>query len=466
VRAPAAIGVALGNVPLQDQLYEVLAMEPGLDVRACRTDAELEMLLAGRVLGGVVLGPRLVGLDQRVLPAVARTGVRAVLLVPPPAVDAQRARLADSVPNLSVLADTVSIAAVRAALQGSSVSREAGRTNPDDPPHRSSTVERVGSTTGAAAVKRGRVVVVTGCAGSGSTTVIGNVGYAAGVSRSVAVADMDLLRPSLVPMLDGDPSLGLAGIMRAEQSGVTLLAQALDEHLQPLGDERYSPHARLLGGLPLDGSSQVLTADLALRLLEALRPRLDLVLVDLGHVLSATERVGAVQRAMLLAAEGILVVSGCDRVSVKRTLDYVARLVDGEPHPDASRLALVLNRHDRRRMEAPEQIAGLVGLPLAACVPVDPGALDASGTGLPLVARGSGAARTLLQLAEALGSPAWPPQTEPTRSAWWRTAVSAASRLRRATAAARTQVVGDWTGSAASRSRPAGAHQSTESVQP
>ena len=73
---PGAIGIALGNVPLQDQLCEILSLHAGREVRACRTDAELEVLLAGCVLDGVVLGPRLVGLQRRVLPAVERAGCR------------------------------------------------------------------------------------------------------------------------------------------------------------------------------------------------------------------------------------------------------------------------------------------------------------------------------------------------------------------------------------------------------
>ena len=70
-------------MPLQDELCELLAMQAArLDVRACRTDAEPEALLAGHLLDGVVLGPRLVGLEERVLPAVVRSRVRGVLLVP------------------------------------------------------------------------------------------------------------------------------------------------------------------------------------------------------------------------------------------------------------------------------------------------------------------------------------------------------------------------------------------------
>jgi hypothetical protein len=115
VRRPGAIGIALGNVPLQDQLCEILSLHAGREVRACRTDAELEVLLAGHVLDGVVLGPRLVGLQRRVLPAVERAGVPAALLVPTTSLEAHAARLA-GVWNVRVLPDAIGITELFAAL--------------------------------------------------------------------------------------------------------------------------------------------------------------------------------------------------------------------------------------------------------------------------------------------------------------------------------------------------------------
>ncbi len=241
--------------------------------------------------------------------------------------------------------------------------------------------------------------------------------------------DLDLLRPSLVPLVGGDPSLGLAGIIHATAMGVTSLDRALDEHVQPLGDSRRSPHARLLGGLPLDGKTLAVTADLVVRLLEVLRRRASLVLVDVGHVLGPAERVGAVQRAALLAADGIVVVSGGDGVSLKRTQDYVARLVATSPHPDPARLALVLNRYEAQHMEPPEQLAAFLGLPLTACVAADyRRALAASGTRQPLVAQAArGAARELVLLATAFASAEWPPRAG-ARPALWRRLAESISR--------------------------------------
>jgi hypothetical protein len=69
-----------------------------------------------------------------------------------------------------------------------------------------------------------------------------NAGFAYGAGASVIVADLDLLRPSLVPLVGGDPSLGLAGLIRALGMGVSSVERALDEHLQPLGDRTRSPH--------------------------------------------------------------------------------------------------------------------------------------------------------------------------------------------------------------------------------
>jgi Flp pilus assembly CpaE family ATPase len=289
----------------------------------------------------------------------------------------------------------------------------------------------------------GRLVVVTGCSGAGSSTIASNVGYAYGAAREVAVVDLDLPRPSLVPLIDGDPSLGLAGILRAQQSGVVFLEQALDEHLQPLGDPRRSPHAQLLGGLPLDGSSYVVTADLVARVLDALRRRVSLVIVDVGHVPDSGERTGAAQRTALLAADGILICSGADRVSVKRTQDYLARLVGSPPHVDPGRLALVLARHERREMEDPREIAELLGLPLAACVPSEPRAHEASGTALPLVARTRGnATSALTDLADALATSEWPPRLRSRLALWRRVSDAIAQHARGVNRAARVRLTG------------------------
>jgi septum formation inhibitor-activating ATPase MinD len=350
------------------------------------------------------------------------------LLVPTASLQAHAARLAE-MSNVRVLPDSVGITDLLSALQPESAvagrpsSRRVARGSDDAGPRAPGASARgIPLEKG---LEPGRLVVVTGCSGAGSSTTASNAGYAYGAAREVVLVDLDLARPSLVPLLNGDPSLGLAGILRAQQSGVVFLEQALDEHLQPLGDPRRSPHAQLLGGLPLDGSSYVVTADLVARLLDALTRRVSLVLVDVGHVPDSGERMGAAQRAALLAADGILVCSGANRVSVKRTQDYLARLVGSAPHVDPGRLALVLCRHEPRKMEEPSEIAELLGLPLAACVPADPRALEASGTALPLVARTRGTvAWALTDLADGLATGEWPPRPR-ARVALWRRVLEA-----------------------------------------
>ena len=442
----SAIGVALGNVPLQDQLCEILSLQAGSEVRACRTDAELEVLLAGRVLDSVVLGLRLVGLQRRVLPAVERAGVPAALLVPTASLEVHAATLT-LVPNVRVLPDSVGIAELCAALLADaavggkpSTPRAVKSGNDAGSRARGAVATRVPPEKG---LELGRLVVITGCSGAGTSTMASNVGYAYGAAREVAVLDLDLVRPSLVPLTDGDPSLGLAGILRAQQSGVVFLEQALDEHLQPLGDPRRSPRALLLGGLPLDGSSYVVTADFVARVLGALRRRVSLVVVDVGHVPDSGERMSAAQRTALLAADGILVCSGADRVNVKRTQDYLARLVGSAPHVDPGRLALVLTRHEPRKMEDPREIAALLGLPLAACVPEERRAHEASGTALPLVARTRGnAARALADLADALATGEWPPRPRSRVAVWRRVGDAIAQHARGVNRAGRERLRG------------------------
>jgi len=170
-----AIAVALGNIVLQDQLADALALQAEVEVVACRTDAELLVLLAGRTLAGVVLGPRLVGLERRVLPAVASAGVPAVLLAPPVAVGRHQARLAATSPELRVLPDTASTAEIRAALTGDSTPAS---TRPAGARRRAAVAAT--PEVEAPVPLRGRLVAVTSCGGQGCSTLVANVGFAYG----------------------------------------------------------------------------------------------------------------------------------------------------------------------------------------------------------------------------------------------------------------------------------------------
>jgi hypothetical protein len=94
-------------------------------------------------------------------------------------------------------------------------------------------------------------------------------------------------------------------------------------------------------------------------------------------------------------------------------------------------------------MEDPREIAELLGLPLAACVPAEPRAHEASGTGLPLVARTRGAAAgALTDLADALATGEWPPRPRSRSTLWRRVGDAIAQHARGVSGVARARVTG------------------------
>ena len=216
-----------------------------------------------------------------------------------------------------------------------------------------------------------------------------------------------------MPLLDGDPSLGLNGVVRAQEAGVASLERALAANVQAVPQAHRAPHARILGGQPLNGDRRLAPpAELVEAILGLLSDSDTVVLADVGRLLPAGDRLGALQRVALLAADGVLVVSGGDRPSVLRTCDAVAHLLGMAPHPDPERLALVLNRYHAATMDRPAEIAASIGLPLAACVPADESAMRRGvQEHQPVVLLGrSSSARELLGLADALVAGNWPPR--------------------------------------------------------
>ncbi len=394
------VGVALGNGRFQDELCDVLARH--VQVERCRTDRELLALLAQHAIAGAVVGQELLGLDRAVLPALRRHELPTVLLVPTRDVQ-QRQTQCDgaSVRVLPLGAAPEMVAAAVDELFG-------------DRPR----VERVGSLTvevrrpePAARVPSGRVYAFVGAGGTGCTTVVANTLIALGAAQPVVAVDLDPVAPLLVPLLNADPSLGLDGVIRAGEAGVSSLERALAANLQPLPSGVRAPHAQLLGGLPLNGDRRAaVSVDLAAALLASLADRGGIVLADVGRLLPGTERPGLLQRAGLLAADGVIVVSAGDRPGVLRTCDGMAHLLATDPHPALDRLVLVVNRYHAGTMDAPSDIAGSIGLPLAACVAADEAVMRrAVHSHQPVVVDGTGeAARELLGLAEALAAGSWP----------------------------------------------------------
>ena len=415
------IGVAVGNGRFQDELCDALA--PLLPIERCRTDRELLALAAQHVLGGAIVGHELLGLDRHVFPALVRNDIPTVLLVLERDIPRRLAALAldggaTRVRILPLGAAPNSIAAALAELRTGAVAN-LEHTGPYvvEVPRR--------ATPARAQSSRGRVYGFVGPGGTGCTTHVANLLLALGAAEDVVGVDLDPVAPMLVPLLNADPSLGLDGILKAQAAGVSSLERALEANLQPVPQAARAPRAQLLGGLPLHGGRRpVLSVELLEQLLALLAARSSLVLVDVGRLLPDRERLGMLQRSVLAGLDGVLVVGGGDRPSVLRTCDAVAQLL---PDPDNAapaprinfdHLALILNRYDAELMDRPDDIAGQVGLPLAACVAADERSMRrAVYTHQPAVLAGRGsAASDLVRLADALAAGDWPPRVAARRS--------------------------------------------------
>jgi len=436
------IGLAAGNGRFQDELGDALA--PLLPIERCRTDRDLLMLVAQHALGGAIVGQDLLGLHRHVLPALVRHDIPTLLVAPERDIPRLQAALAMDaslarVRLLPVSAEPSRMVAVLEELRRGASEPTVVRTGPY-------VVEAPRAAPPAPGQSgRGSVYALVGTGGDGCTTLVANLLLALGAARDVVGVDLDPVAPLLVSLLNADPSLGLDGVIRAQAAGVASLERAVEANLQPAPQARRAPHALLLGGLPLHGGPRPrLSVELVDQLLALLAERGSLVLVDVGRLLPATERLGLLQRSVLAAANGVFVVSGADRPGVLRTCDAVAQLLptaDVASTPPAvplERLALVLNRYDPALLDPPAEIAAQIGLPLVGCVADDDKAMRrAVYEHEPVVlGRAGRAARDLLGLADALAAGDWPPRVSTQRS------VSA--RLAQLTVASRLGLIASW----------------------
>ena len=427
------VGLAVGNGRFQDELSAALA--PLMPIERCRTDRELLVLVAQHALAGAIVGQELLGLDRHVLPALIRNDIPTVLLALERDIPRRLAALAlqRGAPRMRMLPVGAAPSSIAAALEElqTGVTPNTERLEPYVlEASRRAAPSRAESS-------RGRVYVLVGPGGTGCTTHVANLLMALGAGQPVVGVDLDPVGPMLVPLLNGDPSLGLDGVLKAQAAGVSSLERVLEANLQAAPQAARAPQARVLGGLPLHGGRRpVLSVELVEELLGLLVARNSVVLVDVGRLLPRSERLGMLQRSVLAVADRVLVVGGGDRPSVLRTCDAVAQLLpdpaDTAPAPTIplDRLALVLNRYDAALMDRPDEIAAQVGLPLAASVPSDERSMRrAVYRHQPAVLAGGGAAASeLIRLADQLAAGEWPPRVVARRSRLAR--VVAASRLR------------------------------------
>jgi septum site-determining protein MinD len=220
-----------------------------------------------------------------------------------------------------------------------------------------------------AAVKRGRVIVVTsGKGGVGKTTTTANVGAALGTTgASVALVDAD------VGLRNLDIVLGLESRVRFHVLDVLEGKAELDDAL--VSDKRV-PTMKLLAASQTREKDDVDTQ--AFRaLIERLRERFDYVLIDCPAGIET-----GFQNAIVAADEAIIVCT--PEVSAVRDADRVVGLLG-----DRQSIRLIVNRVRpalvrRGKMLSVDDVNAILRLPLLGVIADEPGVIVSTNKGEPL----------------------------------------------------------------------------------
>ena len=215
--------------------------------------------------------------------------------------------------------------------------------------------------------ERATVIAVTAVDGGvGCTTVSINIAAALGACADTILIDADFTHPCIAAYLAADVLRSLAVLTRDTPAGTEAWGRALAAELQPL-DEQV-PRARLLLGVPKPEPASALTPRLLAGALAAVPSRTRYLVLDLGADSLGEDT--AAQRTALARADHVLLVARGDAVSLWQARSAAERW-RGEAGLAPERLALVVNRHDRRLHQTPASIAWATRLPIAAVIPED-----------------------------------------------------------------------------------------------
>lgn len=238
------------------------------------------------------------------------------------------------------------------------------------------------------------IIAVAGGHGSpGRTTIALNLAAALGAVAPTILVDADLSNPSVSAYLDGDPTRNLFMLAHADPASPAEWDRALAQETQPLSN--CSRQASVLCGLPKPEMRARVTSSYVRQLIDELGRRYRYVIVDTCADSLSVE--ASVSHVVLEAAHHILLVVAADLVGV-----WQARVALGQlqSRHDPERLALVINRHDRRLHYGRAEIEWALGLPAAALIPHDYRRGQRSiADQRPLILGGGSAARALIDLA-------------------------------------------------------------------
>ncbi|MCC6177417.1 MAG: hypothetical protein IT305_19125, partial [Chloroflexi bacterium] len=219
----------------------------------------------------------------------------------------------------------------------------------------------------------------------------------------------DLSGPSVAAHLDADPTRNLYMLAHAEPETAVEWSHAIEQEIQPFGGQ--CEYGDVLCGAPKLELRVGVTTRFVERLIHELRRRYRYVILDVGGELMGREP--APHRTALQAADHVLLVASADMVGLWHARTGLG-ILQGQLGIDRERIALIVNRHDRRFHHGQSEIEWALGLPTSAVIPNDQVAVQRSlSMQRPLVLSGRGAAaRSLLDLAERVhgGAIRLPPQ--------------------------------------------------------
>ena len=198
------------------------------------------------------------------------------------------------------------------------------------------------------------IVITSATPGEGKSTVVRNLALAfREAGKRVAVVDLDLRHPALGPSFGITPGRGLTDVMRhAAELGdvardIDVEVHTIDELLrsraaqpgsatQPGSANHQNGNGRprsgltvLLGGARPANPAAVLASERLAEVLDELRDRHDLLLIDSAPLLAVTDTVPLLRYADAALFVGRL--GATKRDTAKRLMDFVARIPDANP---------------------------------------------------------------------------------------------------------------------------------------
>lgn len=240
------------------------------------------------------------------------------------------------------------------------------------------------------------IAIASGHGSPGRTVVALNLAVALGAVAPTVLVDADAAGPSLAAYLDLDPTRNLFMLAHADPRSPRDWDQAIAAETQTIGR-----HAVAVCGLPKPAMRAAVSAHFIEQLLSELGQRYRFVILDIGADLLGAE--AGLHRLALGASQQVIFVASADLVGLWHArvgLNLLDRSLSIEPE----RVALVINRYDRRYHHSRGEIEWALDRPIAAIVPEDPGHVQRAilAQSPVVIDRRSHAGRSLLDLAERI----------------------------------------------------------------